>query len=225
MTENTTYNISSAVTLHPFLKFLEQNASFVQNSISFEEDCTTQELTSATNTHESKSEDTSFFQITRPSLEVEKNILGFIAHYSQEQKIRFEDRIKEEILSKLTYFSYDDESIEPVWAVCERILENTSLDVLGNALQKIYLSQNDFPNVLCGICKYLTTFDLDEVSPWGPLILIGLLNHKNETVKEYAVMLLDNWKDKSLIPVLRNLDCSAPWLKAYIADVLLSMEE
>lgn len=56
------------------------------------------------------------------------------------------------------------------------------------------------------------------------MILIGLLNHKNETVKEYAVMLLDNWKDKSLVPVLRNIDCKSKWLQEYIKDVLFSLE-
>lgn len=223
MTENVPYIVSSTVSIHPFCKFLFSNSSFQDDTLEFEEEAPENKLDTTTSRFNEDSIDTSNFKATRPSLEVEKSTLGFVAKYEQEQKELLLERISNEIVARLQFFTYDDESIEPVWTVCDRIIDETSLDILGTALQGIYLSHNDCPNILCGICKYLTTYDLDEVTPWGPLILIGLLNHKDETVKEYAVLLLDNWKDKKLIPVLRNLDCQATWLQAYIKDVLLSL--
>ena len=37
-----------------------------------------------------------------------------------------------------------------------------------------------------------------------------------ETVKEYAVAVVENWKSVEILPILRNLDCSSSWLKKYI---------
>lgn len=223
MTNETYETISTTINIQPLLGFLTKSSSLQANDVKYEEVPISKYSHSATNGDSSQSLGTSFSQSTRLALEVEKNTLELLAKYTQEKNIAYQKRITKELQSVLRFFSYDDESIEPVWYVCERILEESPLSTLGTVFQNIYLSHNDEPNILCGICKYLTTYDLDEVSPWGPLILIGLLNHKDETVKEYAVMLLDNWKDKTLIPVLRNLDCKSSWLKAYIQDVLSSL--
>ena len=61
--------------------------------------------------------------------------------------------------------------------------------------------------------------------PWGPTMLVGLLSHKNESVKEYAVAIVENWTDIDLLPLLKNLDCASVWLKEYIQDVVSYLEE
>ena len=52
-----------------------------------------------------------------------------------------------------------------------------------------------------------------------------LLSHKNESVKEYAVAIVENWADIDLLPLLKNLDCASVWLKEYIQDVVSYLEE
>lgn len=223
MTNKNYETISTTVSIHPLLRFLSNSSSLPLSEVKYEETPPIKQTPSTTNIDLSQSIGTSFSQYVRQVLEVEKNALELLAKHTQAEKASYQERITKELLSVLNFFSYDDESIEPVWYLCERILEESTLSTLGTVLQNIYLSHNDESNILCGICKYLTTYDLDEVLPWGPLILIGMLNHKDETVKEYAVMLLDNWKDETLVPVLRNLDCKSSWLKAYIQDVLSSL--
>ena len=223
MTNKNYETISTTVSIHPLLRLLSNSSSLFLNEVKYEEISPIRHTPSTTNIDLSQPTGASFSQHVRHVLEVEKNAIELLAKQTQAQKASYQERITKELLSVLSFFSYDDESIEPVWYLCERILNESTLSTLGTVLQDIYLSHNDDPNILCGICKYLTTFDLDEVSPWGPLILIGMLNHKDETVKEYAVMLLDNWKDETLIPVLRNLDCKSSWLRAYIQDVLSSL--
>lgn len=224
MNDNTTYVVSSTINLQSFVKKLTMSSSLENILFELDEDYSSCDLETATAQQDSDETNTSNFNNTRTSLEIEKQALGILAEYKKNQKEQLVERITNELVSKLRYFSYDDESMGAIWAVCDRVLEETSVEILGEALQKIYLAHNDYPNILCGVCRLLTSLELDEVTPWGPMILIGLLNHKNETVKEYSVILLDNWKDTSLIPVLRNLDCRAPWLQAYIKEVLLSLE-
>ena len=223
MSNNATYVVSSTIYLQSFVKELTKNSSLKNMFFKMEEDFPSFDLETATAPVDSDGTNSSNFNNTRAPLEVEKRTLAFVAEYSKGQKEQLIERITNELVSKLRYFNYDDESMEAIWAVCDRVVEESSVEVLGETLQKIYLAHNDCPNILCGICRLLTSLELDEVNPWGPMILIGLLNHKNETVKEYSVILLDNWKDASLIPVLRNLDCHTSWLQAYIEEVLLSL--
>ena len=97
--------------------------------------------------------------------------------------------------------------------------------ILGEVLQNIYVRYNDYPNMLIGICKSIGYFELNDVMPWGPTMLVGLLSHKNESVKEYAVAIVENWADIDLLPLLKNLDCASVWLKEYIQDVVSYLEE
>lgn len=218
-------NISSTNEHQNFLKFLALSSSIKNILIETNKNALSSFMESTTRQLNDEKTDTSNFNTSKLSLEIEKNISKYSEEHLKEEKEKLLESLAGKLIPKLQNFSYDDESMEAIWAVSDRILEDTSIYILGEVLQKIYLSHNDYPNILCGICKLLVSFDLDEVTPWGPTLLIGLLNHKNETVKEYSVILLDNWKDTSLIPVLRNLDCRAPWLQAYIQDVLLSMEK
>jgi hypothetical protein len=72
--------------------------------------------------------------------------------------------------------------------------------VLGDVVQKIYIQYNDFPHMLVGICVCLERYDYEEVLPWGPTMLMGLLNHKSNLVKEYAIGLVENWATVELLP-------------------------
>ncbi|MEE1218294.1 MAG: hypothetical protein U0L20_00035 [Ruminococcus sp.] len=100
------------------------------------------------------------------------------------------------------------------------IEQKYTMAILGEVLQKIYIKHFDEPLVLAGICDCLCRFDLNEVNPWGPTMLAGLLNHKNETVQEYATLLIENWSDVSLLPMLESIDFSSKWLIEYVNEVI-----
>ena len=223
MSDNIAYIVSSTINLPFFFEAIDTNSSLKQMFLDMEENYPSFDLETTTVKYDNEETNTSNFNNIRTSLEIEKRTLGYVADYTKEQKVQLINGITDEFVSKLKYFSYDDDSMDMLWEVYDRVLEKASLDIIGEVLQKIYLDYNDYPNILCGICRLLADLELDEVSPWGQMILIGLLNHKNETVKEYSVVLLDNWKDIKLAPVLRNLDCRESWLKAYVNEVLLSL--
>ena len=133
--------------------------------------------------------------------------------------------LTEELVIELRFFSLDDNEFTSAERKILNVEEQYGFRVLGEVLQNIYLSCNDYPNMLAGICKGLGRFDLQEVRPWGPTMLAGLLNHKSEVVKEYAVALVENWSDASLLPFLRNIETKSSWLEAYISDVVSYLEE
>lgn len=66
----------------------------------------------------------------------------------------------------------------------------------------------------------LERFDASEVSPWGQSIVIGLVNHKSDLVKERVISLIENWGDTSLLTVLKNIDISSTWMREYVNGVI-----
>ena len=172
----------------------------------------------------SKDTETGNFWIQRKPLSFEKAYLGSIAKYENEVREQYISNATQQLIDRLKFYNYDDETEELFWPVIDDIVTKFSISVLGSAFQSIIVKYNDFPNILCGVAKCLCSFDLPDTSSWGPMILISLLSHKSETVKEYAVMLLENWENRDLLPILRNIDCHATWLRGYINSVIANLE-
>lgn len=164
------------------------------------------------------------FAAQRKPLSFEKMYLESIAKYENILREQYISTATQRLIDRLKFYNYDDETEEFFWPVIDDIVTRFSISVLGSAFQNIVVRYIDRPNVLCGIAKCLCSFDLTETSSWGPMILISLLNHKDETVKEYAVILLENWEDRELLPILKNIDCHATWLREYINSVIANLE-
>ena len=155
----------------------------------------------------------------------ENYIIEYYNTKKQQEKLSsIVDKLTKELAIELKYFSTEDNEISLAERKILSITEQYSFRVLGEVLQNIYVKYNDYPNMLAGICKGLERFDLNEVLPWGPTMLSGLLMHKSEVVKEYAVSLIENWSDVTLLPILRNLDCASIWLREYISNVVEYLE-
>lgn len=151
-----------------------------------------------------------------------------VEEQAKNQAIEFDEFIgclTKQLINLLEYFSTDDSEVSRAERMIWDIEEKYGARILGEILQNIYVQYNDYPQMLMGICKSISRFELHEVLPWGPTMLVGLLSHKNENVKEYAVSVVENWADIDLLPILRNFDCSSTWLKDYVKDVVSYLEE
>lgn len=176
-------------------------------------------------------EENNSFQSETPRLKKEN--ISYIGKLITEEKALTEQKKWDELTAHLTirminalkYFSVEDSELTSAERLAIEIERKYSSEILGVILQNIYIKYNDYSNMLIGICKSLGHFELNEVMPWGPTMLVGLLSHKNESVKEYAVAVVENWADIDLLPLLKNLDCSSVWLKEYIQDVVNYLEE
>lgn len=133
-------------------------------------------------------------------------------------------RYKKQLRVYLQNFDYSPENLSLAEKKISEVVNTFSFEILGNILQSISMENYDKPNILCGICHSLERFDLDDVYPWGTTLMLSILLHKDENVKAYAISTIDNWADRSLLSVLKNIDCSSDWLKGYIEDVISVLE-
>jgi len=155
----------------------------------------------------------------------DKESLFESADFFKKQRMRDIQGITDQLRDALRKYAFDDETMEPAWHFLDSIVDTYPPDYFGESFQRIYILNNSEINCMCGLCKCLISFDYDEVFPWGQSILVGLLNHRNETVKEYAVSLLDNWKRTELVDLLKNLEIKSNWMREYVVSVIRAIEK
>jgi HEAT repeat protein len=122
-----------------------------------------------------------------------------------------------------------DEFVAGETSESERCIEKTS-ETYGwpdtmRWLNTVYLDNFSNPAVLIGLMHCLSHFEYDDVKPEGPTMALGVLQHSDIFVRDYAIRAFENWGDKEAIPILKSLSCDAKWLQEYINEVVKELEE
>ena len=126
---------------------------------------------------------------------------------------------------RLAVFEIENEECSSAEKIIIEIEREYSFTMLGVVVQDVVYRNFDKPAYVIGICRALLRYDYEEVVPWGTVLLPGFLNHRDERVKEYAVMLIDNWGNPALLPMLTNLEIHSSWLKDYIGYVIKGLQK
>jgi hypothetical protein len=92
-------------------------------------------------------------------------------------------------------------------------------------LNNIYIDNYSNSAVLIGLMHCLSHFAFDDVMPTGQTMALGVLQHADVFVRDYAIRAFENWNDKEALPILRSLSCDAKWLQEYVDKVIKSLEE
>ena len=169
------------------------------------------------------SESNGWFFFDFSILDTEKRESRFIKNIDllkegKERKQRIEEGIKK-LGFELEKISDEPDSYYPSENIFDKMY-NTYSDVISDIVQKIYLNNYHRVNILLGICNIFKRYDFEELNPWGQSTIIGLLNHKNDAVKESALSVIENWENPEMISILENIDCSKSWMKKYISDIV-----
>lgn len=182
-------------------------------------------LSSDTSSRHSLNSSSGLLQYER-CVSVEENVnMSDELKNKEEQYDRFIYTIEQQLTLILKNYSLESEILSQAEEYICTIAERYSLRVLGEVLTRIYITNYGNQNVIAGICSGLEHFDANDVFPWGQGIIIGLINHKSELVKERVISVIDNWGDTSLLQVLKNIDISSTWMKEYVRGVIKYLEE
>ncbi len=156
----------------------------------------------------------------------EENITQFADEISNKEQLydRLVKQISRVLVIALKEYSLESETLSRAEELICEIADKYSLRFLGEVLMGIYVSYYGQQNVITGICSSLERFDAEEVSPWGQSIVIGLVNHKSDLVKERVISLIENWGDPSLLSALKNIEISSVWMREYVNGVIAYLE-
>lgn len=135
------------------------------------------------------------------------------------------ETITKQLIIYLKDFSLENDSFSIAEKEIYNITKDYSFGFLGEILSNIYLDYYENVNVISGICHSLERFDANEIRPWAQSIIIGLINHKSDIVKERVISLIENLEDKSLLSALKNIEIKSEWMKEYIGNVISYLEK
>jgi hypothetical protein len=121
-----------------------------------------------------------------------------------------------------------DEFVAGETSASEEYIESIAVEygwpATMNWLNAIYIDNYDNSDILIGLMHCLSHFNYEDVKPAGPTMALGVLQHSDVYVRDYAVRAFENWKDREIVPILKALSCEAKWLQNYINDVIEELE-
>lgn len=162
------------------------------------------------------------FSETKPSSD--SCITAFIDVFQKKENEKLyqitEEKEKNKLINDLKLFEQDDGYYDLFETDTCRIASEYSMKFLGQILQNIVLKYCENSRFMIALCRCLCRYDLNEVEPWGPVMVMALINHKNVFVKEEVVSVIENWADKEMLPMLRSLDVRENWMKRYLEEVI-----
>jgi len=122
----------------------------------------------------------------------------------------------------------DDDFVAGETSVSEKYIAEVAAEfgwlTTMNWLNSIYLDNYSNAEILIGLMHCISHFEFVNVKPAGPTMALGVLQHEDDYVRDYAVRAFENWNDKEAIPILESLSCEAEWLRDYIDQVIAALK-
>lgn len=67
----------------------------------------------------------------------------------------------------------------------------------------------------------ISSLSYEESCPQGPIMAVGLLQNKSNTIRDRAIQAFERWNSKKALTVLESLKCDKKWLQDYVDKVIL----
>ena len=128
------------------------------------------------------------------------------------------------LLQKIRYDDFAAGETSDSEEYIEEIAETHGWATTMNWLNTVYLDNYSNSEILIGLMHCLSHFGYENVKPAGPTMALGVLQHEDIFVRDYAIRAFENWNDKEAIPILKALSCEAEWLQDYVDKVIISLE-
>lgn len=99
-------------------------------------------------------------------------------------------------------------------------------DIILHELQSIGLENIEDKNLIYALIHTFAHIDYELVFPAGPVFALAICGvHKDIEIKDYAIQSFEIWNNKSSLGYLKSINVDIPWLKEYLDEVILEIEE
>ncbi|MBN1970226.1 MAG: hypothetical protein JW870_12730 [Candidatus Delongbacteria bacterium] len=91
-------------------------------------------------------------------------------------------------------------------------------------LNNIYVQNYSNHEIMIGILRLISRFEIEDVSPQGQTMAIAALAHNNPEVQECGIRAFESWCSIENIDLLKAVNVQQPWLKEYLNSVIKDIE-
>lgn len=143
-----------------------------------------------------------------------------------EQKLR--KAIIVRLVNEISYVIQNDEFVDGEVSSSEAFMQDlyskNQLDYIADALMELYSKNLSTPHMLEGILLMVSSVPFETIAPKGQIMAMGLLSHKNLSVRDRAIQCFERWNSRKGLDYLKNLDCHPQWLQKYVEKVIMYIE-
>ena len=92
-------------------------------------------------------------------------------------------------------------------------------------LEELFNEQFESPYTLCGILRTIAHFKYRDLYPQGMTIATAAFSHNDPEVRECGIRCFENWEEPEALNILRNVSIPEEWLREYLEEVIIYLEE
>lgn len=130
------------------------------------------------------------------------------------------EQYKIEILSIIQNDNFEDGFYSQSEAFIDEQLTHDTITYIKSALNEVYIEFIKNSHVLTGIMLMCGRVSYDDAFPELPTMAIGLLQHKDDEVRDRAIQAFERWNSKKGLDVLESLRCEKAWMQRYVNKVI-----
>ncbi len=105
------------------------------------------------------------------------------------------------------------------------IANTNNYEYIRDAANNLYLEYYNDSHILTGLLIMMGTLSYEDALPQGQTMALGLLQHKEISVRDRAVQVFERWNSKKGLDVLKELHCDQEWLQDYVNKVIKYLEK
>ena len=146
-----------------------------------------------------------------------------VAKYEKSQK-QIVQQYMEDILSIILQDEFIDGEISKSAIYINKAYSNDEIEYVKTALMQLYTQNTRNAKILEGIMVMISSVSYDIIEPQGPIMALGLLQHKDLAIRDRAIQCYEQWNSKKGLEALKSLDCHPKWLQQYVEKIIMYIE-
>lgn len=132
------------------------------------------------------------------------------------------ERFRLALLSAFEEETFEDGFSHPAEKIIEEALRADPKE-LSTWIQAIFRENINRLSIASGILRCIGRLNVNEIYPWGHIMVLTALENIDPEVREAAVRAAENWEDPFLIKALSDHEEEVPWLADYINQVVIDL--
>lgn len=133
-------------------------------------------------------------------------------------------QFKQDIINVISNDFFEDGVVSNSERYILEVYSDDNASILKQAIMDLYLEHYDNGEMLTGLLIMVASLPYVDAKPQGPIIALGVLQHRENALRDRAIRAFERWNSKEGISILKALRCDVGWLQRYVDKVIQYLE-
>lgn len=133
-------------------------------------------------------------------------------------------QFKQDIINVISNDFFEDGVVSNSERYILEMYSEDNASILKQAIMDLYLEHYDNGEILTGLLIMVSSLTYADAKPHGPIIALGVLQHRDNALRDRAIRAFERWNSREGISILKALHCDVGWLQRYVDKVIQYLE-